>query len=180
MYENGAQVAFARAITDGVTFAWIADVFVVRSHRRRGPGRRLIEAVLAHPEIRGSRNVLLATADAHGLYARYGFAPLARPDRYLSLRGPGPGPSRPRRGGPSRDPAAQTAGPFRDAVGYGPASGALGPAASAWGADASTARLAPSRARGTRGMTPSLEKTCGGWDPGMTITPSSGSPSQAA
>ena len=91
MYENGAQVAFARAITDGVTFAWIADVFVVRSHRRRGPGRRLIEAVLAHPEIPGSRNVLLATADAHGLYARYGFAPLARPDRYLSLGGPGPG-----------------------------------------------------------------------------------------
>ncbi|MDQ4071414.1 MAG: GNAT family N-acetyltransferase [Actinomycetota bacterium] len=98
LYENGAQVGFARAITDGVTFAWIADVFVVRSHRRRGLGRRLIEAVLGHPEVRGSRDVLLATADAHGLYARYGFAPLARPDRYLNLRRPGsfaPAASRP-------------------------------------------------------------------------------------
>ncbi len=95
LYENGAQVGFARAVTDGVTFAWIADVFVVASHRRRGLGRRLIEAVLDHPEIRASRNVLLATADAHGLYARYGFAPLAQPEHYLNLRKPGPEPFAP-------------------------------------------------------------------------------------
>lgn len=100
MYENGAQVGFARAVTDGSTFAWIADVFVVGSHRRRGLGRRLVEAVLDHPEIRGSRNVLLATADAHGLYARYGFVPLAQPDRYLNLRKPGGEPFVPAPGGP--------------------------------------------------------------------------------
>ncbi len=93
-------MGFARAVTDGVTFAWIADVFVLGSHRRRGLGRRLIEAVLDHPEIRGSRDVLLATADAHGLDARYGFAPLAQPDRYLNLRKPArepfaPAPRRP-------------------------------------------------------------------------------------
>ncbi len=100
LYENDLQVGFARAVTDGVTFAWIADVFVLGSHRRRGLGRRLVEAVLDHPDIRGSRNVLLATADAHGLYARYGFAPLAQPDRYLNLRKPAsepfaPAPRRP-------------------------------------------------------------------------------------
>lgn len=100
MYENGAQVGFARAVTDGVTFAWIADVFVVGSHRRRGLGRRLVEAVLDHPEIHGSRNVLLATADAHGLYARYGFAPLAQPDRYLNLRQSGREPFGPAAGPP--------------------------------------------------------------------------------
>lgn len=100
LYENGLQVGFARAVTDGATFAWIADLFVVGSHRRRGLGLRLLEAVLDHPEIRGARNVLLATADAHGLYARYGFTPLAQPDRYLNLRRPGhepfaPAPRRP-------------------------------------------------------------------------------------
>lgn len=88
-YENGAQVGFARAVTDGATFAWIADVFVVRSHRGRGIGRSLIEAVLAHPRVREARNVLLATADAHGLYTPHGFAALAQPERYLNLRRPG-------------------------------------------------------------------------------------------
>ena len=99
-YEDGAQVGFARAVSDGVTFAWIADVFVLGPARGRGFGRRLVEAVLAHPEVRGARNVLLATADAHGLYEQYGFRPLTESQCYLSLRRaasepfyPAPGPS---------------------------------------------------------------------------------------
>jgi len=87
-YLDGDQVGFARAVTDAATFAWIADVFVVRPHRGRGLGRRLVEAVLAHAEVRGARNVLLGTADAHGLYERLGFRPLAHPERYLNLRRP--------------------------------------------------------------------------------------------
>ena len=84
---EGVQVGFARAVTDGATFAWIADLFVLADHRGQGLGRCLLEVVLAHPDVRGARNVLLATADAHGLYRSYGFRPLVEPDRYLNLRG---------------------------------------------------------------------------------------------
>jgi GNAT superfamily N-acetyltransferase len=86
LYADGTQVGFARAVTDAATFAWIADVFVIRSHRGRGLGRRLVEAVLAHPDVRDARNVLLGTADAHRLYESFGFEPLSRPERYLNLR----------------------------------------------------------------------------------------------
>lgn len=85
-YEAGDQVAFARAVTDGATFAWIADVFVVSSHRGRGIGHTLMEAVLAHPTVMSARNVLLGTADAHRLYTRFGFSSLPQPERYLIHR----------------------------------------------------------------------------------------------
>lgn len=103
LYDNGAQVGFARAVTDGATFAWIADVFVLRSHRGRGVGRRLVEAVLDHPQVARARNVLLATADAHGLYREHGFAPLAQPDRYLNFRRAGREPFAPAAERPSGD-----------------------------------------------------------------------------
>jgi GNAT superfamily N-acetyltransferase len=81
----GAQVGFARVVTDTAAFAWIADVFVLEGHRGRGLGRWLIETVLAHPALDGLRLVLLATADAHSLYERYGFATVEA-TRYLELR----------------------------------------------------------------------------------------------
>jgi len=92
LYVGGEQVGFARVVTDAATFAWIADVFVLSAHRGRGLGRRLLEEVLAHPNVRGARNVLLATADAHGLYERLGFRPLDQPQRYLNRRASGPEP----------------------------------------------------------------------------------------
>ena len=73
VYADGRQVAFARAVTDRATFAWLADVFVVAEHRGRGVGELLLEAVLAHPELQTLRRWLLATLDAHGLYRRFGF-----------------------------------------------------------------------------------------------------------
>ncbi len=88
-YASGAQVGFARAVTDGATFAWVADVFVLRPYRGQGIGTRIVEAVLAHPQVSGARNVLLGTADAHGVYTPHGFAPLPQPERYLNLRRPG-------------------------------------------------------------------------------------------
>jgi GNAT superfamily N-acetyltransferase len=88
-YSREGQVGFARAVTDGATFAWVADVFVLAAHRGQRVGTRLIEAVLAHPEVNGVRNVLLGTADAHGVYTPLGFAPLPQPERYLILRRPG-------------------------------------------------------------------------------------------
>lgn len=78
-YVDGRQVGFARVVTDGATFGYLADVFVVEAERGKGHSKKLVEAVLAHPDLRGLRRFMLATADAHQLYARYGFTPPARP-----------------------------------------------------------------------------------------------------
>jgi GNAT superfamily N-acetyltransferase len=84
---GGEQAGFARAVTDGATFAWIADVFVLEHHRGRGLGRWLVETVLATPPFDRLRVVLLATADAQGLYERFGFV-RAPAGLYLTLRRP--------------------------------------------------------------------------------------------
>ena len=83
VYHAGAQVAFARVVTDRATFAYLADVFVLPEYRADGLGQWMISIVLRHPELQGLRRFLLATKDAHGLYARFGFVPLANPMRFL-------------------------------------------------------------------------------------------------
>ena len=83
------QVAgFARVVTDHATFAWLCDVFVLPEHRGNGVSKVLMDSVMAHPDLAGVRNFMLATRDAHGLYAKYGFAPLAEPDRWMAIRRP--------------------------------------------------------------------------------------------
>jgi len=84
--EGGRQVGCARVVTDRSTFAWLCDVFVVTEHRHKGVARRLMDAVMAHPDLAEVRNILLATRDAHGLYERYGFKPLAEPARWMAIR----------------------------------------------------------------------------------------------
>jgi len=75
VYERagGRQVGLARVVTDHATFAYLCDVYVLEDHRGHGLGKRLIEAVMAHPALTGARRAVLATRDAHGLYARHGF-----------------------------------------------------------------------------------------------------------
>ena len=85
---GGEQAGFARAVSDGATFAWIADVFVLEPHRGRGLGVWMVESLLSHPRLQHLRLTILATADAHGLYERFGFEPIDG-DRFMSLwRGP--------------------------------------------------------------------------------------------
>ena len=86
--RGGKQAGFARVVTDRATFAWLCDVFVLPAHRGRGVSKRLLDAVMAHPDLERVRNFLLATRDAHELYERYGFTPLAEPARWLALRRP--------------------------------------------------------------------------------------------
>ncbi|MFM9958023.1 MAG: GNAT family N-acetyltransferase [Phycisphaerales bacterium] len=74
-----AQVGFARVVTDRATFAYLADVFVLESHRGRGLSMLLMRCIQSHPDLQGLRRWLLMTRDAHGLYAKCGFAPLASP-----------------------------------------------------------------------------------------------------
>lgn len=89
-YVESRQVAFARMVTDRATFAYLADVFVLPSHRGRGLSRTLVEALLSHPEVQGLRRMLLVTRDAHGLYSKLGFSPLAAPDRFMERLQPNP------------------------------------------------------------------------------------------
>jgi GNAT superfamily N-acetyltransferase len=83
LYDGNQQIGFARVISDCATFAYLADIFVLESHRGRGLGKTLMRAVVAHPSLQGLRRWLLATRDAHELYAQFGFAPLAAPDRFM-------------------------------------------------------------------------------------------------
>ena len=82
-YVGAAQVGFARMVTDRATFAYLADVFVLSEHRGNGYSQRIMDAILAHPDLQGLRRMLLATSDAHGLYAKNGFAPLAKPATFM-------------------------------------------------------------------------------------------------
>ncbi len=87
--EDGALVGYARVISDRATFAYLCDVFVLEACRGRGLGDWLIAQVLAHPELQGLRRFSLFTRDAHALYARHGFTPLAAPDRGMEIVRPG-------------------------------------------------------------------------------------------
>lgn len=82
------QVGFARVITDGATFAYLADVFIDDAHRGRGLGKQLMQVIMEHPSLQGLRRFLLATRDAHGLYQQYGFTPLTSPDRWMQVHRP--------------------------------------------------------------------------------------------
>ncbi len=83
LYRDGAQIGFARIITDTATFAYLADVFVVAEERNSGLGQWLVEAILAHPPLHGLRRWLLVTRDAQNLYRRCGFADLSADLAYL-------------------------------------------------------------------------------------------------
>jgi GNAT superfamily N-acetyltransferase len=87
-FEGEQQVGFARVITDYATFAYLADVFIIESHRGRGLSKFLMECIVNHPELQGLRRWILGTRDAHALYAKFGFTPLTKPDRFMELHSP--------------------------------------------------------------------------------------------
>jgi GNAT superfamily N-acetyltransferase len=80
---SGEQVAYARVVTDGATFAWLCDVFVDEDARGEGLGKMLVEGVIADLQPLPVSRILLATSTAHGLYAQYGFAVPDDPKRYM-------------------------------------------------------------------------------------------------
>ncbi|WP_344619657.1 GNAT family N-acetyltransferase [Dactylosporangium salmoneum] len=83
--KDGRQVGFARVVTDGATFAWICDVFVDAGHRGRGLGVWLVDAIVEDFTADGVLRLLLATRDAHEVYRRSGFEPLAGPQRFMEI-----------------------------------------------------------------------------------------------
>lgn len=84
-YENGQQIAFARIVSDFSTFAYLMDVFVLPEQQGKGHSSQLIEAVMAHPELQGLRRFMLASSNARGLYQRYGFQALAKPEIMMEI-----------------------------------------------------------------------------------------------
>ena len=85
IYLDGEQVAFARVVTDTITFAWLADVFVLPEHRGNGVGKLLVRSVIEDPRFAGMKRWFLGTADAHELYRRFGFSEPINPGRFMSI-----------------------------------------------------------------------------------------------
>ena len=85
---EGAQVGFARVISDFATIAYIGDVFVLDTHRGRGLGKWLMECISQHPALQDLRRWILTTRDAHGLYSRVGFTPVKAPERFMERHRP--------------------------------------------------------------------------------------------
>jgi GNAT superfamily N-acetyltransferase len=80
------QIGFARVVTDQATFAYLADVFVLKPYRGQGIAKQLLIAIQAHPDLQGLRRWMLATADAHALYEQFGFASPSKPQNLMELR----------------------------------------------------------------------------------------------
>ena len=89
VYDNSNQIGFARVISDFATYAYVADVFILEPYRERGLGKELMASIMAHPQLQGLRRWSLATRDAHGLYAQFGFTALENPSRSDGNRRPG-------------------------------------------------------------------------------------------
>jgi GNAT superfamily N-acetyltransferase len=87
--QGRGQVGFARVVTDRTTFAYLCDVYVLEDHRGQGLADWMVQSLLAHPDLQGLRRFMLFTKDAHPLYARHGFKPLATPDRGMEVVRPG-------------------------------------------------------------------------------------------
>ena len=83
IYRGDIQVGLARIITDYATFAYLCDVFIDEEHRGDGLGKWLIHTVLNDPALQNVRRFMLATRDAHGLYAQFGFTAPTKPENWM-------------------------------------------------------------------------------------------------
>jgi len=89
VFEGEKQVGFARVMTDKATFGYLADVFIDERYRGLGLSKWMMESIMAHPDLQGFRSWMLATRDAHGLYAQFGFGGLDEPQLFMRKSNPG-------------------------------------------------------------------------------------------
>jgi len=87
VFYDGQQVGFARVVSDRAVFAYLMDVFILPPWRGQGLSKKLMAAILSHPDLQGLTLFLLRTSDAHGLYAQFGFVPVERPGDLMMRRG---------------------------------------------------------------------------------------------
>lgn len=88
LLDGDRQIGFARVISDRATIAYLGDVFVLPDYRGRGLSKWLMECIVGHPELQGLRRWILATRDAHGLYEKFGFTPLRKPEIFMERHDP--------------------------------------------------------------------------------------------
>lgn len=88
LLDGDRQVGFARVISDYATIAYLGDVFVLPEYRGKGLSKWLMECITNHPGLQGLRRWVLATSDAHGLYEKFGFTPLKRPEIFVERHDP--------------------------------------------------------------------------------------------
>jgi GNAT superfamily N-acetyltransferase len=86
LYDQSRQIGLARVVTDRATFAYLCDVYVLEAYRGQQLGVWLMECVMAHPDLQGLRRFMLATRDAHALYAKFGFTPPTRPELLMEIQ----------------------------------------------------------------------------------------------
>lgn len=85
-YSDEGQVGYLRVVSDRTRFAYFMDVFVDEDHRRKGIARAMMSFVIEHPDFKDVYQWLLATKDAHGVYAKLGFQPLPNPEAWMIIR----------------------------------------------------------------------------------------------
>ena len=85
LFVGGKQAAYARVVTDHATFAYLLDVFVLSEYRGQGLSRQLMASVIAHPSTRKVRRFLLVSSTSRGLYEKFGFAPLKKPETFMEI-----------------------------------------------------------------------------------------------
>lgn len=88
IYFDEQQVGFSRVITDHATFGYLADVYVVEEHKGKGLSKWMLSCVFSHPELQDLRRFMLATSDAHGLYQKFGFDELSKPEIMMEIARP--------------------------------------------------------------------------------------------
>lgn len=88
MYKNGAQIGFARVVSDFATFAYLMDVFILPQHQGKGYSLQLVQFIMAYPELQGLRRFMLASLNARGLYQRFGFTQLEKPEVMMEINRP--------------------------------------------------------------------------------------------
>lgn len=88
LFHQGNQIGFARVISDYATIAYLGDIYVLDNYRGQGLSKKLMDAVMSHPNLQGLRRWILLTSTADWLYEKYGFTKLPKPEIYMELFNP--------------------------------------------------------------------------------------------
>jgi len=88
LFHNNKQIGFARIISDFSTIAYLGDIYILDRYRGQGLSKKLMDAVIEHPNLQGLRRWILLTSTADWLYEKYGFTKLPKPELYMELFDP--------------------------------------------------------------------------------------------